>query len=256
MNHPEQITSNQQERKKDILNRSVAALSAVGIAVLAACGPNAEAQSPDPVETTVSTEAPAPVETTEAPQTPEATPSATPESLRLSAELPADQLVEGSMELWSDWIFAGATEDTAQATYDDWMGYFNGGLEDYKNEVAQKSGDFYAAALLPDNWQDDPYASAIYNNTVNNNKEMLSTVINRKENNQPLIDHSFTVSNVVENDHTSDGARIVEFDLNEQYVNNETTPEQSSHGLFRYTVAEDGTARLTEYTFTAQTPES
>jgi len=63
-----------------------------------------------------------------------------------------------------------------------------------------------------------------------------------------MIEHEFTISNVNEMMGGRDAQRLIEFDIDEKYINNDSMPTQSTTALFRFEVVEDGTARLVEYT--------
>ena len=171
-----------------------------------------------------------------------------PETLRLSAELPPEELVQDTYELWSDWLFADATKDTIEATkqarYD-----ANVDLEEFKSITAQENADYYSAALLPDNWQDDPFATQTYNDTVTGNMDFIGSALSRFTNGDPVIEHGFTITNVDQIGNGSGEDILIDFDVDSEYENNNTTPSTSQSATFRYKVADDGTARLVEMSF-------
>ena len=171
-----------------------------------------------------------------------------PETLRLSAELPPEALVQDTYELWSDWLFADATKDTIEATkqarYD-----ANVDLEEFKSITAQENADYYSAALLPDNWQEDPFATQTYNDTVTGNMDFIGSALSRFTDGEPVIEHDFTITNVDQIGNGSGEDILIDFDVDSEYKNNTSTPSTSQSATFRYKVADDGTARLVETSF-------
>jgi len=168
-----------------------------------------------------------------------------PETLRLSAELPPEELVQDTYALWTDWMFADATKDTIEATkqarYD-----ANIDLEEFKSITAQENADYYSKALLPDNWQEDPFATQTYNDAVSGNMDFIGSALSRITSGDPVIEHDFNITNVHQIEGGSDENILIDFDVDSEYINNTTTPSTSLSATFRYKVATDGTARLVE----------
>jgi len=172
-----------------------------------------------------------------------------PETLRLSAELPPEDLVQRTYELWSDWVFAGATEESAASTVEAYYAFNDGTIDDFKEDLAKKNADYYSVALLPDNWQEDPFAVKTYDDTFTSNEDFIGTVLSRDANGEPLIEHDFTITNVDQIGNGSGEDILIDFDVDSEYENNTTTPSTSQSATFRYKVADDGTARLVEISF-------
>ncbi|WP_282946978.1 hypothetical protein [Cellulomonas endometrii] len=220
------------------------ALSAAFIGLSACSGSEQRPPAPEPnVAATTSVPSASPTAAFTVPAVPS-------EALRLSNDLPPEQLVLATLQLRSDWFTAGATDATAQTTYDAWRNYFNGGIEDFKSELARQNAEYYAAALLPDEWRGDSYATAIYDDMVARNMQFIESAIARVSDGMPMIGYQFTVDSVVQNEFTSDEIRLIEFDLHETFLNNPTLPEQDSHAIYRYKIEDDGTARLLEILYT------
>lgn len=194
MDRPELHTTNTQEgtrNKEKLRNRSFAALSAIGVAaVLAACGPNAEAtqNTPPAPEVTTGTEAPTPVETTE-------TEPAPTDVERLSADLSYLELAQASVDLTTEWQFDGATEDTIEETYDRAMELADEKTSNNEGfdmvaiyrDIAVENAEEHTPSLFPDDWQSIEGAVEYREKLIDMNAEAIEVNMLRHTNGEPLV---------------------------------------------------------------------
>jgi len=223
-------------------NRLIAAgvTTAIGVAAIAGCAPtNAEASSPEDTSTPSATSAP--VET--AAPTPEVTVS--PESLRLAADLPPQQLAEGAINLRTEWLLAGANAKDAKAVADGWNNHTSGGLDEYVDGIAQKNADFYTSALLADNWESDGEMVSFRNSSIDSNNQFIRSALKRGITGEPLMDISNTIVDAEEAS-APDGQRIVNFKLHQEVSNTTDNPTRDEVVSYRFDTT-DGTARLVGY---------
>ncbi len=206
MDRPELNTINSQEGtrgKEKLRNRSLAALSAIGVAVLAACGPNAEASqnTPPAPETTTSAEAPSTTEPTEAETEP--APSAIEQ---IPAGLAPEALAQASVDAVDTWIFTGATEDDVEETFartDEITDEKNENFEDYSMEeiylqIATENATDLTPSIFPEDWQNIEGAVAYREKLINLNALLMEQNVARHLNGEPLIDWSYEISDVKE----------------------------------------------------------
>jgi len=238
-------------------NRVIASgvTAAFAVAAFAGCSPS-EATPPKPTtthsaEVTPSANPTTPSETTS--PTPEETTSpeaeVSPESLRLSADLSPQELAEGSITLWTDWIFAGANKNDVQATTEGWFNHTEGGLDEYVGSVAQKNADLYTAALLADSWESDSEMVAFRDNAIKVNSDFIKSVIKRSVENKPLVEMQNTITEVEEGS-APDGQRIINFKLHQDFENSDANQPSDQQVSYRFDIT-DGTARLVGYTVTS-----
>lgn len=235
-------------------------LGTLGVTGLAACSTNeAEAQPAPSSDVTVSTEATPEAEATSpTPETPSVSPTDIPseeptetvevevttESLRIPADLPAEELAQASSDLWQAWAQAGTDADSVATMqdrlYEIWHDY-NGDYDVILDAVARENAGLYTTALLADNWADDPNMVRFYEDTVAANAHSIEVSQKRFVTNEPLIEVTTIVSDVVELD-AHDGQRIIQFVLREEATNSDfVAPVGTVTRTFDIT---DGTARL------------
>lgn len=243
-------TRNKSERSKRQRHYSFGQrLAAVGVGAvtmvggLTACGENTSATPEDtstPSSVTVidNPGEATPTETATPTQSPET--ETTVESLRIPADLPAEQLAQETGDLFTEWLMADANQDeissTKEARYE-----YDGSQTDFINSLAQENADLYATALMSDEWAQDPATQTIYDSMLQANKEYIGIALQRFTTDQPLLERSITVANVSELE-APEGQRKITFELTDHFVNSEYTDQQM---LATYTYSTtDGTARL------------
>lgn len=250
MNRPEQNTTNSQESrngKEKFKLRSLKALSGVGIAVLAACNTpvaqGGENTPPAPAETTTTQEQEKiPIETNFDVET-------------ISAELPADQLIDAALNRQNDWVFQGATSETVpdnQAQVDNL--YLNDPSynEDYDavlRAVADANGQKYAETVFKTDWQNDPALVDYYNDKVAANAETMNTNIARFKRGEAYVEQVSQIGAVVELE-AEENQRIVKFDVQDTLINSNNVPVTST-GTYTFDIS-DGTARIAAVSYDIQ----
>lgn len=245
----DQPKSTVERGRKRFIKPIIAAAMAAG--ALAGCATNANAESPVP--SVSSTEAPvpsaSPVETE---------PVVAPIEIEpLSADLPADELAEGTMKIWDAWMVAGATEADIKATVEDDMDRGIG--IDYYMVRALENAEAYAPALLGPNWQDDPQRVHYYEEFVQENANNIENALKKEWDaeeerqltkddsleREPLFSIETTVTDAAEAKQEAEGTRTITFRYEKEFENDADDGRESEKSFvaIQYEIV-DGNAYL------------
>lgn len=149
-----------------------------------------------------------------------------PETLRLSADLPAEELARQSVDLVNDWMFAGATEETIEATAAEQIRLIQEegiGFEQAFTYMAEENADYYTKAVMVDDWENNPEAVEFHQYMVDRNAKAIQVALTRHTNNEPLITWDVEVSDVQELERP-EGKRSIQYISTITAHNDESVP--------------------------------
>ena len=179
----------------------------------------------------VETETPAPVETE---------PTTSIDLEPIPADAPPEEIAQASTDMWNDWVFTGATEDTVVETNNSWFAY-EGEYESFLQETANKNAEPFVETYFAPDRENNQALVHYYDIAVEANKDYLEVALNRINNDKPLIDVSVEISNVFEVP-APEGQRTIQFNIDGEFTNSEV---EYRGGLIKRTFdISDGTARM------------
>lgn len=201
---------------------------------------------PGPVETSEPTAAP--VETAE--PSPSDLPTAeTPETITtiepVPADLPAQELVEAASALVQEWIFAGATEDSIEATRAERLDILGEGgvtAEEAVRIIAERNAEQYTDTILGSDWQNNAWAVEYREYLISSNVRAIQSALTRFVNGEPL-QYQTTESSDFSELEAPDGQRIVSYQQTTTIHNGEHEPSTSIY-VHTFDILDDGTVRL------------
>ena len=179
----------------------------------------------------VETETPAPIETE---------PTTSIDLEPIPADASPEEIAQASTDMWNDWVFTGATEDTVVETNNSWFAY-EGEYESFLQETANKNAEPFVETYFAPDWENNQALVRYYDVTVGANKNYLEVALHRINNDKPLISVSTEVSNVFEVP-APEGQRIIQYNISGEFTNSEV---EYRGGLIKdiFDIS-DGTARL------------
>lgn len=158
------------------------------------------------------------------------------ESLRISAELPSEEVAQELQDLKVKWGFAGATPEDFPETKKGRRAW-NGDVDDYRRQLAEKNADIYAPILLGSDWATDETRVQERDSLIEFNDNWIAVALKYSASDKALPGLSWSVSDVEEYDNAADVENLGDF----RYVDN-TRAKARELG--------DGKMRFIEYTAT------
>ena len=101
-----------------------------------------------------------------------------PEQYRLSADLSAEELVQGSADIIEAWTEADSTGESVKQAYENWL-EVGGDPDEYVQSLAEENAEYYSQILFPDNWQDNEYLVRDYEYIRDGNKQAITANLSR-----------------------------------------------------------------------------